>query len=222
MIPASSPPPEDPAESSATAQRRRLPASERRLVVLGAALRTFAAHGYDGAAMEQIAAAAGVSKAVVYDHVSSKDELYTMVLDAIRIELVTVVEAALEPGGGEGEPRVRAAIGALFRYVEEHPEASRLLCRELQDANRSAIGRELHERLTATIVATLGNEPGLFAVGGARERQLTIFAELLKAAVLGLVVWWFRNPEIPREDLVERVVMVVWPAIERAWTPPAR
>jgi len=213
------PPSEDVA--AATRQRRRLPAAQRRQLVLDAALRTFAANGYDGAAMEQIAAAAGVSKAVVYDHVSSKDELYSMVLDSIRIQLVAVVETALEPARGPGEPRVRAAVAALFGYVEEHPEAARLLCRELQDANHSEIGSELHERLTATLLATLSNEQGLLEIGAERERQLLIFAELLKAAMLGLVVWWFRNPDVAREDLVERLTMVVWPALERAWTPPA-
>jgi AcrR family transcriptional regulator len=64
-------------------------------VILAAALRTFASNGYDGAAMDEIAAAAGISKAVVYDHVPSKRELYLQLLESIRQDLERTVEAAL-------------------------------------------------------------------------------------------------------------------------------
>jgi AcrR family transcriptional regulator len=196
--------------------RRRLPASERRLVIFEAALRMFADRGYEGAAMEGIANAAGVSKAVVYDHVSSKRELYDVLLEAIRSEIVTVIETALTPKGLAGEPRVRAAAEAFYEYVEEHPEACRLLFIELQSANVTAIGRELEERMTATIAATLGTDPSMFDAQPERERQLRILAELLKSAVLGLATWWVRHPETPREVLVAGTVAVVWPAIDGA------
>ena len=196
--------------------RRRLPASERRALILDAALRTFAINGYDGAAMDQIAAAAGISKAVVYDHVSSKRELYTHLLDAIRDDLERAVVRALEPVGVEGEPRARAAVTALFRYVEENPEACRLLLLELQGANVSQVRRQLEERITEELAQTLGTDPRLFDGHPERARQLRILAELLKAAVQGLASWWYRHPEAPLDDLVERTVAVVWPAIERA------
>lgn len=201
--------------------RRRLPAPQRRQLILQAALRTFAERGYDGAAMEQIAVAAGVSKAVVYDHVSSKQELYTQVLDAIRVELERTVVGALAPAGIEGEQRVRNAIAAVFRYVDERPESARLLLHELQGANASAIGRMLEQRIAAELARALGEQPGIFRDHPRRERQLQILAELIKAAVQGLIAWWFRNPAVARDELVERCTAVVWPAIERVWAPPA-
>ena len=196
--------------------RRRLPAPERRLLILNAALRTFAAHGYDGAAMDEIAAGAGISKAVVYDHVASKRDLYTQLLHAIRDEVERTVEDALRAPGADGEARVRAAVEAIFRYVEAHAEAARLLVLELQGANVSAIGGELEERMSQALARTLGSETGAFAGHPDRELQVTVLAELLKSAVLGLAGWWYRHPEVPREVLVERTVAVVWPAIERA------
>jgi AcrR family transcriptional regulator len=196
--------------------RRRMPASERRVLILDAALRTFAANGYDGAAMDEIAAAAGISKAVVYDHVSSKRELYTQLLDAIRDDLERAVERSLAPAGLTGEARVRAAVTAVFRYVQEHKEASRLLLLELRGANVSQVGRQLEERITDELAGTLGDEPALFDGHPARTRQLRILAELLKSSVLGVVGWWYRHPDAPRDDLVERSVAVIWPAIERA------
>jgi AcrR family transcriptional regulator len=198
------------------ATRRRLPGPERRVLILNAALRTFAANGYDGAAMDEIASAAGISKAVVYDHVASKRDLYTQLLHAIRSEIEGVVEEALRAPGADGEERVRAAVDAIYRYVEEHHEASRLLVLELQGANVSAVGLELEERLSSSLAGTLRSETGAFGGHPDRERQLKLLAELLKSAVLGAAAWWYRHPEVPREDLVERTVGVLWPAIERA------
>ena len=208
--------PTHPAAAHATSTRRRLPASERRMLVLDAALRAFAANGYDGAAMDEIAEAAGISKAVVYDHVASKRELYTQLLHAIRAELEEVVEEALRAPGEDGEGRVRAAVDAIYRYVEEHPDASRLLVLELQGAQVSTIGRELEEKLSSALARTLGSETAAFGGHGDRDRQLKIFAELLKAVVLGGAGWWCLHPEVPREDLRDRTVDVLWPAIERA------
>lgn len=195
--------------------RRRLPAHERRALILDAALRTFAANGYDGAAMDEIAAAAGISKAVVYDHFASKRELYTQLLHGIRDEIEHTVEAALRSPGA-GEERVHAAVEAIYRYVEEHPEASRLLVLELQGADVSAIGRELEELISDVLARTLSSETSAFADRPDRDLQLKILAELLKSAVLGLVGWWHHQPEVARGDLVERTTAVVWPAIERA------
>ena len=41
----------------------------------------FAAKGLDAASMEEIAAAAGVSKPVVYEHFGTKERLYQAVVD---------------------------------------------------------------------------------------------------------------------------------------------
>jgi len=201
---------------SARAIRRRLPGPERRALILNAALRAFAANGYDGAAMDEIAEAAGISKAVVYDHVASKRDLYTQLLHATRTEIESLVETALRTSGDDGEERVHAAVDAIYRYVEEQPEAARLLLLELQGANVSAIGRELEEKLSEALARTLGTETSAFDDRPGREAQLTILAELLKWVVLGGAGWWYRHPHVPREDLVERSVDVIWPAIERA------
>jgi AcrR family transcriptional regulator len=185
-------------------------------MILGAALRAFAAKGYDGASMDEIATGAGVSKAVVYDHVSSKRELYTLLLESIGRALIAVAVQALESMPDASEPRVHAATEAFFEYVEEHPAACRLLFIELQSPNVSDLGRELEDQMTATIAATLGSDPGLLAGIPRRERHLTILAELLKAATIGIASWWLDHPETPRKDIVERTVAVTWPAIERA------
>jgi AcrR family transcriptional regulator len=192
-----------------------MPASERRATILEAALRTFALRGYEGAPMDEIAAAAGVSKAVVYDHVASKRELYTELLQSIRADLEAVIERALEPLGSNSAERVHAAVAAFYGYVEVHPAASRLLFLELQSAAVSPFGLELEQRINDEVAAALA-DLGLFEGHAQRARQLQMLAELLKSAVQGLASWWFRHPDTPRDELVERTVALMWPAIERA------
>jgi AcrR family transcriptional regulator len=201
-------------------RQRRLPAPERRALILDAALSTFAENGYERAAMDEIAAAAGVSKAVVYDHVPSKRELYMELLESIRAELTDVIETALGFGGSYDEARVRAAIEAFFQYVEEHQEGCRLLFLEIESATVSKIGRELEERLSQRIATTLGADPRLLPDDPSRERQLKILAELIKSAMQGLASWWLMHPEIPCEELVERTTGLVWPAFVHAARVP--
>lgn len=196
--------------------RRRLPAPQRRALILDAALRAFADKGYDGASMDEIAAASGISKAVVYDHVASKRDLYTQLLDAIRLDIERAVNDALAPLGMDEERRFHAATDAVYRYVEEHPEASRLLLHELHGANLSPAGRELEQRIGDALARALVDDAALFDGEPDRARQAMIFAELLKWAVLGLARWWHGNPDVSRKDLVDSTVAVLWPAIERA------
>ena len=197
------------------AGRRRLTAAERRELILAAAVRLFAERGYHATSMDEIAAQAGISKAVVYDHFTSKRELYTVLLDTIRADIDALIDAAIGPL--PVDERVRAAIEVFFGFVEDYPDACRLLFLEVQGTSEAAqIVERLEARVADGLSASLGDDPDIFGGHPDRERQLRILAELLKSAIHGLASWWYRNPHVPREDLVERTVAVVTPAIDAA------
>ena len=59
----------------------RLPAEDRRRQLLDTALDFFSRKGFEGATTKQIAAAAGVTEAIIFRHFPSKQALYTAVLD---------------------------------------------------------------------------------------------------------------------------------------------
>lgn len=54
---------------------------ERRLQILQVAMRLFSERGFSGTTTKEIAAAAGVSEAIIFRHFANKDELYTAILD---------------------------------------------------------------------------------------------------------------------------------------------
>jgi AcrR family transcriptional regulator len=81
----------------------RLPAAERRLALVDAAMRVFSAGSYAGATTAQIAREAGVSEPILYRHFGSKRELYVACLDEAWRRIRTRIEASIEEqGAAEG------------------------------------------------------------------------------------------------------------------------
>ncbi len=62
-------------------QAHRLPAEDRRRQLLDTALNLFSHKGFEGTTTKEIAAAAGVTEALIFRHFPSKQALYTAVLD---------------------------------------------------------------------------------------------------------------------------------------------
>jgi AcrR family transcriptional regulator len=99
-----------------------LPRAERQATILGGAARAFARTGYAGTSMEDIAAASGITKLIVYRHFDSKEELYRAVLQRVFDRLVEVFVAGYEAGPSSG-------IGArsLLTVARDDPDGFRLL-----------------------------------------------------------------------------------------------
>lgn len=72
------------ASKSADAPLRvaRMPGEDRRRQLLGVAVESFARNGFSGTKTRDIAAAAGVSEAILFRHFASKEDLYHAILDA--------------------------------------------------------------------------------------------------------------------------------------------
>jgi AcrR family transcriptional regulator len=194
-------------------RRRRMPAAERREVILAAAEETFGRCGYHGASLDDVAHAAGVSKALIYEHFSSKRELHGLLLDAQAAEIFARVEAAVERGA-DGEQRLRNGIDAFLAFVEEHREAWRALFRDASDPEVGALVTRVQRRATgviARLIATGPNAPALDDGGVGVE----IHAQMLSGAVEALATWWHDHREVPREVLVERAIEFCWHGVER-------
>src|SRR6266436_6694640 len=63
-------------------QKSRLHAEDRRRQLLKAAIESFAQKGFSGTKTKDIAAAAGVSEAILFRHFASKEDLYHAILDS--------------------------------------------------------------------------------------------------------------------------------------------
>lgn len=101
----------------------------RRPLVLDTAYDLFLEHGYDGTSMDAIATAAGVSKPVVYDCFSSKEELFSAMLDREEERIMSETRAALLTGGGASDPEGTLIRGftAFLRAVAASPKRYRIV-----------------------------------------------------------------------------------------------
>ena len=83
-------------------ERVRMSGQERREQLLDVGRRLFAEKGFEAVSVEEIAAKAGVSKPVVYEHFGGKEGLYAVVVDReMTYLLVAITDALDDPAGAE-------------------------------------------------------------------------------------------------------------------------
>src|SRR5215207_6097848 len=75
--------------------RARMTGKQRREQLLDVGRSLFAERGFEGTSVEEIAATAGVSKPVVYEHFGGKEGLYAVVVDREMGRLLDAITTAL-------------------------------------------------------------------------------------------------------------------------------
>ena len=184
-------------------QRRRLPPHERRVLIVEAAGRLFGEHGYEGTRLDAVAAAAGVTKPVLYRHFDSKTALYLALLERHREDLGSFVEAI--PDHGTLEQRLRAVLEVWFAYVESHVYAWKMLFRDTGGSPEvHAFRREVHARARAVLAEVIGSLAE--APIPAHEREP--LAELMSMGMAALVLWWMDDPAAERDAVVDAMTRV--------------
>lgn len=107
--------------------------------LLRAARELFAAGGYAGVSMADIAHKAGLQKSSLFHHFPTKDQLYKEVLDAVLLEVSQAVKDALADQGAGWLARLDASAVAATRSLGGDGTRARLILRELlnNDGDRS-------------------------------------------------------------------------------------
>lgn len=105
-------------QKSATRQQR---AAQRRSEIVSAARELFLSQAYSQVNVEQIAAAAGLSRVAIYGYFPSKQEIYFAILCADADQLVEGFRAAYRPERGLDANLTRLAA-AYVKFLSSHPE----------------------------------------------------------------------------------------------------
>jgi AcrR family transcriptional regulator len=207
--------------------KRRLTAEERRTAILDSALAVFSERGYHSASIDDIAGEAGVSKALIYEHFASKQELHADLIARNARELTQRVAGALSSVEVEStSERLATGLEAFFAFVEERRDAWRMLFRDAADPESSAVLDRMVEQVTAEVTVLISQDPGareLARVGD--ERSLRLLAEMLVGGAQSMANWWTEHPETSRAHLVEIAMDFAWLGLERLsrgerWSPP--
>lgn len=97
--------------------RRRLSVDERREELIEAALQLFSARSPEDISIDDVAAAAGASRALVYHYFGGKYELYLAALGSAAKKLSVLLEP---PAEGKPLERLRISLERYFDFVERH------------------------------------------------------------------------------------------------------
>jgi AcrR family transcriptional regulator len=201
-----------------TSPKKRLSAEERRAAILGAAMRVFAERGYHRTAIDDIARAAGVSKALIYEHFASKEELHLELMEQTALELFERLRGAAAVGGRGTAERLQAGLDAFFGFVEERRGAWRMLFREAGDPEVAVVLDRITAQVTAVVAALIAEDPAAQGLAeGERERQqgIDMLAQMLVGSAQSIGNWWADHQDLPRERLVELVMDFAWLGLER-------
>jgi AcrR family transcriptional regulator len=188
--------------------RARLSGAERRATILDAAMEVFASRGFHGSSIDEIARAAGISKALIYEHFPSKKDLHNSLLEYQVDELLGRLDASAATGEA-GDLRLRAGVDAFLGFVEERREAWRMLFRDSADPDLAETFDRVQLRATAAIADLIARDPGASAAPEA-SFNIEMLAQQLSGSMQSLANWWYAHQDVPRQEVVSRVMDFAW------------
>lgn len=174
--------------------RRNAAATRER--VLSIAETAFAARGFEGASLDDIATEAGVRKATLFYYFRSKDVLYASVAARVAARFAPLVAIL------SAEPSVATLeqlVGRLHDLLEASRQSAVLLMREALDWGDGRTGRSTE---ASSAVTPLLDAAGRWVRAGQRLGRFSdaLPARAAVASIVGAVAMPFLNPRLFRPD----------------------
>ena len=185
-------------------------APERRAQLLEVARKVFGNSGFHGVSMEEVAKEAGITKPILYDHFSSKKDLYLALLDEDLADLLDKLREALDSPVGNRE-RIRRSFQAYFDFVDDQADGFRLMMQESVGAEKDFRARV--ERMRDAAVAEVANLIERESEGRLDREH----AEVVALALIGMVETAAQRdhaaPKEQRAEAVDTLVRLAWRGI---------
>ena len=188
--------------------RVRMSGRERREQLVEVGRKLFAEKGFEAVTIEEIAAKAGVSKPVVYEHFGSKDGLYAVIVDREMNVLLAMVTDSLTADN----PRalLEQAARALFDYIEERSDGFRVLVRDSPVAQNTGNFASLLRDVASQVDERLARE---FDRSGFPSKFAPMYANMLVGMVALTGQWWLDVRKPKKDEVVAHVVNLAWNGI---------
>src|SRR6195952_640298 len=178
------------------AMRSRLSRDERMEQTLGVAHALFAERGYAEVTMEEIAAAVGVTKPLLYNYSGNKERLYIACMERAGDSLTKTVGEAIAGTASPGDA-LGASVRAFFDFLDSDRAAWAVLFDETLPVAGEVADRvaSYRDQIKALVSETLPPQPP-----AARRPAARVEIEALSAALLGaaeaLARWWLASQAI--------------------------
>src|ERR1700761_2099057 len=193
--------------------RSRLSRGDRMEQTLGVAHGLFAERGFADVTMDEIAAAVGVTKPLLYNYFGNKERLYIACMERAGDALTRTVGEAIAGTDGPGD-----ALGAGVRPFFPFPDSDRAAWAVLFDETLPVSG-EVADRVAAYRgqIVELVSGSLLAQLPEALRDAHRVEIEALSAALLGaaeeLARWWLRTEAIAAGEAAELLISTVEPGI---------
>ena len=183
--------------------------TERREQLLDIGRTLFASRGFEGTSVEEIAAKAGVSKPVVYEHFGGKEGLYAVVVDREMSRLLGMVTGALTAG----HPRelLEQAAFALLDYIEQFTDGFHILVRDSPVAQSTGTFASLIGDIATKVEDILGHE---FKSRGYDPKLAPIYAQALVGMVALTGQWWLNVRRPKKSEVAAHLVNLAWHGLQ--------
>ena len=185
--------------------RTRMTGKERRQQLLDIGRSLFAERGFEATSIEEIAARAGVSKPVVYEHFGGKEGLYAVVVDREMQHLLERVTSALTAG----HPRelLEQAAVAFLSYIEDETDGFRILIRDSPVASTTGTFSSLIGDIASQVEYILGNQ---FKARGFDTKLAAMYSQMLVGMVALTGQWWLDERKPKRDEVAAHLVNLAW------------
>lgn len=181
-----------------TGVRRRMGVEERRQQLIGVALELFSHRSPDDVSIDEIAAAAGISRPLVYHYFPGKQSLYEAALRRAADELARRFE---EPHEGPLGARLLRVMGRFFDFVEQHGPGFSALMRggpAVGSSTTNAMIDEVRQAAFDQILAHLGIETP--------SPRLELVVRSWVSLAESTALLWLDGRSIPRAELELQLV----------------
>jgi AcrR family transcriptional regulator len=165
----------------------------------------FAERGFEATSVEEIAAKAGVSKPVVYEHFGGKEGLYAVIVDREMQKLLGMVEGALT----EDHPRrlLEQAALALLTYIEQDTDGFRILVRDSPVAQSTGTFASLIVDIAGQVEHLVAAE---FKARGLDAKFAPMYSQMLVGMVALTGQWWVDVRKPKKADVAAHLVNLAW------------
>ena len=197
--------------------RVRMTRAQRHEQLIDVARGLFAEKGLDGTSVEEIAAHAGVSKPVVYEHFGGKECLYAVVVDREVQPLHDAIHAAISQPSVSPRRLIELGTLALLDYIEESPDGFRIISRDSSpislDGKDSAESRTFATILSGIAARVEGLLGAQFARRGFDPDTAPLYSQMLVGLVALAGQWWVDAREttsLTKPQVAAHLVNLTW------------
>jgi AcrR family transcriptional regulator len=179
--------------------------AERREQLIGVSRSLFASRGYEGTSVEEIAAAAQVSKPVVYEHFGGKEGLYAVVVDREVRTLLDGIRGSLT--SGRQRELIEQAALALLDYIDSHTDGFRILARDSSVGSTSGSFATILSDVASQVEGILVDE---FKKRGLEPKTAPMYAQMLVGMVAMTGQWWLDARRPKKREVAAHLVNLAW------------